>query len=140
MKNVFIIFFIIIINICNGQEPSVNIRQYYSFCKDVWDYELSKQKIDSVYQKENIWIIEATVRDKCITRLYPQHEIVNDTLKIKMLEITEYRIELENGDSFIEVLDQYDCTCVYNVKMEFYIQNINHLEINGIKKNNAFKN
>ena len=134
MKSFTLLLFLITIHCCLGQTSSARLLQYYSVKRSVCEYNKKKQKIDSIWKENNQWNFKALVTDRCITRLYPNHKIVSDTLKIKMLEITEYNIRLENGDEFEEILPEYDCACIYEVGFEFYLDNIEYVEINGMVK------
>jgi hypothetical protein len=121
------------------QESTARLEQYSSFCIEAPLSDFTKQKIHRIYPKGENWIIEAFVKDRCVVRLYPNHTVEKDTLKIEMLEITEYQIALENGDKFMEELEGNDCLCLYEVKLEFSLENIRHVVMNEkLRKSNAF--
>ncbi len=137
MKKNLVLVLILVSAFSFAQKASLG--QYYSFCEKVADFSEKDEGILEIYKNENKWVIKANVMDNCLVRLYPDHKIVSDTLKIEFLEITEYKIELENGDSFAEVLPAYDCLCLYEVRMDFNLEEINHLIINNsLIKKNAF--
>lgn len=121
------------------QESTARLEQYTSFCVEAPVSDATKQKIHRIYPKDENWIIEAFVKDRCTVRLYPSYTVENDTLKIDMLEITAYQIALENGEKFVEELEENDCSCLYEVKLEFSLENIQNVVINKkLKRRNAF--
>lgn len=141
MKTTLLICIFQIIQNGYSQKPKASLEQYYSFCETVSDFADNEQKILSIKKRENKWIINAIIRGDCNIRLYPKHEISGDTLKIKTVEIVKYSIKLEDDEEWYEVSQAEECSCLYDMKMQFYQKGIKHLVINDkLKKFDTFEN